>query len=248
MSDYFNLVNQYNNQAQEKVEHVAGLMNIADESLSATLENKKNELLGKWETGAASLAGISGAWSAGRKVYNKLGSSKPNADPVKPSEESEAKPPVEEDEPQIEELDAPEEFGQVMPDILTAQGTAPMSANAAAFGGGTSSSNAEASSGLGAEEGGAAAEGAEGAATIGAESGAGAASTASEVAAGAAQGSTAALSTGVSTTSDVVSSSLSSAGNMGSSVGSTVANVATPETSIALTSGATDRSRIVIVC
>jgi hypothetical protein len=237
MSDYFNLVNQYNNQAQEKVQHVAGLMNVADETLSATLENKKNELLGKWETGAGSLAGISGAWAAGRKVYQKLGG---KAKP-KPAEETEpdADAPSVEDEPQIEDLDAPEEFGEVMPDILTSTGAAPMSANAAAFGGGTSSTGAEASSGLAAEEGGGAAAeaGAEGAATVGAESAAGAASTAVDIGSAAATGSTAAVSTGVSTTADVIGSSLSSAGNMGASAGATAANVATPEATVALTSG-----------
>ena len=236
MSDYFNLVNQYNNQAQEKVQHVAGLMNVADQSLSATLENKKNELLSKWETGAGSLAGISAAWSAGRKVYKKLGGK------AKPEEETEPDadaPSLEEDEPQIEDLDAPEEFGEVMPDILTASGAAPMSANAAAFGGGTSSAGAEASSGLAAEEGGGAAAeaGAEGAATVGAESTAGAASTAVDIGSAAATGSTAAVSTGVSTTADVIGSSLSNAGNMGASAGATAANVATPEATVALTAG-----------
>ena len=183
---YFDTINKFNQEANDKFENTSRLMSVAIEDKANTLRDIHQNLVAKYETGAVALSGLSGAWMGARKVYSKLSKSSPKTEePKEPKEDEadEAEDPAEavDDSPKIEDLDGETEVGEVAPDILTAEGAAPISANAAAFGGGgaTAASGAETAGGAaaGTEAGGAAAAGSEGAAAAAGAEGAAATGT-----------------------------------------------------------------------
>ena len=183
---YFDTINKFNQEANDKFENTSRLMSVAIEDKANTLRDIHQNLVAKYETGAVALSGLSGAWMGARKVYSKLSKSSPKTEePKEPKEDEadEAEDPAEavDDSPKIEDLDGETEVGEVAPDILTAEGAAPISANAAAFGGGgaTAASGAETAGGAaaGTEAGGAAAAGTEGAAAAAGAEGAAATGT-----------------------------------------------------------------------
>ena len=168
---YFDTINKFNQEANDKFENTSRLMNVAIEDKANSLREIHQNLVDKYETGAVALSGLSGAWMGARKVAKKLASSKASPKTEEPKEDDTEEPedPAEavDDSPKIEDLDGDTEVGEVAPDILTAEGAAPISANAAAFGGegATAASGAETAGGAaaGTEAGGAASAGTEGA-------------------------------------------------------------------------------------
>ena len=183
---YFDTINKFNQEANDKFENTSRLMNVAIEDKANSLREIHQNLVDKYETGAVALSGLSGAWMGARKVAKKLASkASPKTEEPKEDDTEEPEDPAEavDDSPKIEDLDGETEVGEVAPDILTAEGAAPISANAAAFGGegATAASGAETAGGAaaGTEAGGAAAagEGAGAAASAGAEGAAAAGTT-----------------------------------------------------------------------
>jgi hypothetical protein len=164
---YFDTINKFNQESNDKFENTSRLMSVAIEDKANSLREIHQNLVDKYETGSIALSGLSGAWMGARKVAKKLASSKATKKTEEPKEDDteEAEDPAEavDDSPKIEDLDGDTEVGEVAPDILTAEGAAPISANAAAFGGegATAASGAETAGGAaaGTEAGGAAAAG-----------------------------------------------------------------------------------------
>ena len=166
---YFDTINKFNQEANDKFENTSRLMNVAIEDKANTLREIHQNLVDKYETGAVALSGLSGAWMGARKVAKKLASkASPKTEEPKEDDTEEPEDPAEavDDSPKIEDLDGETEVGEVAPDILTAEGAAPVSANASAFGGegATAASGAESAGGAAAGEGVGSAAGAEGAA------------------------------------------------------------------------------------
>ena len=86
MSSYFDMVNKFNNESNDKAQHAADVGRVAIEQKAADLSELHSQLLEKYNTGSEALAGLGLAYGSARKVYKKIKTKgkDTDADPAQP--------------------------------------------------------------------------------------------------------------------------------------------------------------------